>query len=211
MTPMGQTNSNHGSLNRARALAFVWRFSLVATILAGLSLRFGADIAEQLLPAFRHEFGWLQDTYRVNDLYIDRSSAGEVIHISVGIRGCLVLDDKAFCGADPRAQANASTMVANITMPAVLFLSLLATWPTCRRQEYFVRLLIAPFALALVWALDIPLFIWAAFWGLHVDALAPGMFSPLLVWSAFLEGGGRMVLAGVGGVWSILLARGLRA
>lgn len=182
------------SSHRSLAMGLLIRFVFVATVLAALSYRFGADLAEQLLPALKAEITWLQDTYPVKQLYVDRSGSAQVIRVVVGLSGCVVVEDKAFCGADPRAQANASTMVGNITMPAVLMLALLAAWPVRQRREYVLRLLIAPLALAVMWALDLPLFLWAAFWGMHVDAIAPGTFSPLLVWTAFLQNGGRLAL-----------------
>ena len=43
-------------------------------------------------------------------------------------------------------------------------------------------------------ALDVPMVLWASLWQLHVDAFAPGLFSPLLLWLDFVQGGGRMAL-----------------
>jgi len=36
--------------------------------------------------------------------------------------------------------------------------------------------------------------LWASLWQLHVDAFAPGLFSPLLLWLDFVQSGGRMAL-----------------
>lgn len=178
----------------SRFLGFIVRFALIALVLASLSFRFGAQLTESLLPAIQSEFEWLDDTYEIKGLYLDREGADQVVRIVVSQARCLVLRDRAFCG-DPRGRANASTLLGNITLPAVLLLALVLAWPVARPSELVFRMILAPISLALMWALDVPFVLWSAIWSLHVDAFAPDMFSPLLIWSQFLQGGGRLVLA----------------
>jgi hypothetical protein len=58
-----------------------------------------------------------------------------------------------------------------------------------------VRLPCLALAIALIWAIDVPLVLWANIWRFHVDAFAPGLFSPLLLWADFLQSGGRLAAA----------------
>lgn len=179
------------------SLGFIVRFALIALVLASLSYRFSTPLAQSLLPALRSEFEWLDDTYEIKRLYVDHEGADQVVRVVVSQARCLVLIDRAFCG-DPRGRANASTLVGNITLPAVLLLALVLAWPVARPLnlvELVFRAILAPLSLVLLWALDVPFVLWSAIWSLHVDAYARGMFSPLLVWSQFQQGGGRILLA----------------
>ena len=42
---------------------------------------------------------------------------------------------------------------------------------------------------------DVPLVLWSGLGGLFVDAADPNGFSPLLIWTDFLQSGGRIALA----------------
>lgn len=175
-------------------MAFLLRFVVLALVLGGLAHHYANELVDALLPAFRAEINWLDDTYRIDQLFSDTEGADHVVRIVVGLAHCIVLPDGAHCG-DPRGLANASTLAGNVTLAGTLLLALALAWPASRVGEYGWRLLCLTFALPLLWALDIPFILWAALWSLHVDAFAPDMFSPLLIWSQFMQGGGRLALA----------------
>lgn len=175
-------------------LGFLCRFALLALILATLTHRYEFLLAQRLLPAIQEEIQWLDDTYEIKSLDIDHEGADQVVRMVVSQARCIVLTDRAFCG-DPRGRANASTLVGNITLPAVLLIALTLAWPATHAAEYALRIVLVPMAVAAMWAIDVPFALWSAIWSLHVDAYAPGMFSPLLIWSQFLQGGGREMLA----------------
>jgi len=177
-----------------RALYVLWRFVACLLVLSLLAYWHGADLTDRLLPAFRAEINWLDDTYRIDRLLVDTDGADQVVRIVVGLNRCVVLPDGAHC-ADPRGLASAATLVGHVTLPAILMLAIVLSWPVNAWREWIGRLLLWPASLALLWALDVPLTLWGLLWRLHVDAFVPGLFSPLLVWGQFLEGGGRMVLA----------------
>ncbi|MHB8474595.1 MAG: hypothetical protein ACYDC8_17475 [Gammaproteobacteria bacterium] len=44
-------------------------------------------------------------------------------------------------------------------------------------------------------AVDVPLVLWSGLWSLFVAAVDPNRFSPLLIWTDFLQSGGRIALA----------------
>lgn len=189
-----------------RFLSFLGRFVMFALVIAGALYRFGTPLAESLLPAIEAEFKWLDDTYDIKALYVDKEGADRVVRVVVSQARCIVLMDRAFCG-DPRGRANASTLIGNITLPAALLMSLVLAWPVSRVIELVWRAVFLPLGLTLVWALDVPFVLWSAIWSLHVDAFAPGMFSPLLIWTQFLQGGGRLALAILLGMLIALGAR----
>lgn len=189
-----------------RFLAFLGRFTVFSLIIAGALYRFGTPLAESLLPAIEAEFKWLDDTYDIKKLYVDKEGADRVVRVVVSQARCIVLIDRAFCG-DPRGRANASTLIGNITLPAALLISLVLAWPVSRATELVWRAVFMPIGLALVWALDVPFVLWSSIWSLHVDAFAPDLFSPLLIWTQFLQGGGRLALAILLGVLIVITSR----
>lgn len=179
---------------RSFALSFLLRVVVLALVLGGFAHHYANELVDALLPAFRAEINWLDDTYRIDQLFSDTEGADRVVRIVVGLAHCVVLPDGAHCG-DPRGLANASTLAGNVTLAGTLLLVLALAWPASQAREYGWRLLCLTIALPLLWALDIPFILWAALWSLHVDMFAPDLFSPLLIWSQFMQGGGRLALA----------------
>lgn len=188
---------------------FLLRFLLVVAVLGALAYRYEAQLVKMLLPVFKAEMQWLDDTYRIDRLAIDTQGADQVIRVEVGLAHCIVLSDHAFC-PDPRGHANASTLVGNVSLPAVLLVGVAVAWPARRGRERFLRILVLPLALSLLWALDVPMILWASIWSLHVDAFAPDLVSPLLIWRDFLQSGGRLALAGALSLVTVAFSAGLR-
>lgn len=185
-------------------MRFLVRFICILTFLGGLASVYGTALVQMLLPAFQVELAWLDDTYRIDRLFVDIEGADKVVRIVVGLARCVVLPDGAHCG-DPRGLANASTLQADVTLPATLLIAIAVAWPAQRLQAYLWRALCVIPVLALLWAIDTPFILWSELWGLHVNAFAPGMFSPLLIWGGFLQSGGRLLLATMFGVLVVYL------
>ncbi|MES2090369.1 MAG: hypothetical protein V4532_10385, partial [Pseudomonadota bacterium] len=155
---------------------------------------------------FQSEIHWLDNTYRIDRLFIDMEGADHVVRIVAGLAHCVVLNDAAYCG-DPRGLANASTLLANVTLPAILLVALTLAWPFTRWFEQGLRLMGLLPALAVLWAVDVPMVLWAGLWSLHVNAFAPDVFSPLLLWVQFVQSGGRLAIALVLAVLVVAAAR----
>lgn len=136
---------------------------------------------------------WLDDSYRIERLYVDSEGADQVVRIVVGLAHCVFVGGATRC-ADPGAVANASTLLGHITLPAVLLLAAAMAWPARSAAEYPLRLALLTPALMFTWAVDVPMVLWASLWGLHVQAFEPQRISPLLSWAHFMESGGRVVL-----------------
>lgn len=184
---------NQTSPLRATAL----RCSVLLLILGGLAMRWGDVLIGHLLPWFKLTLSQLDDTYRIDQLTLDKEGADRVIRVVVGLAHCVILEGAAYCG-HPAARANASTLAGHVLMPAICLLAIVLAWPARSRLEGALRLVLLAPALCTIWFLDVPFILWAALWHLHVDAFAPDTVSPLLSWSQFLESGGRMALVVVG-------------
>lgn len=173
---------------------FAWRFALCLGLVLAATLRWGPAMADSLLPFIAAEIAWLDNTYRVVSLALVHKGGEQLIRIVVTLARCVVLPDGAHCG-DPRAQAQVSTLLGHLTLPPALTVAAVLAWPLASWREALWRLPLLGLAVAGVLALDVPMVLWASLWQLHVEAFAPGLFSPLLMWLDFLQGGGRMALA----------------
>ncbi len=175
------------------AVSFAWRFALCLVLVLAATLRWGHALAEALLPLIAAEINALDNTYRIVSLGVVQRGGEELIRIVVTLARCVVLPDGAHC-ADPRAQAQASTLLGHLTLPPTLAVAAVLAWPPASWREAAWRLPLLLVGLALLLALDVPMVLWASLWQLHVDAFAPGLFSPLLLWLDFVQSGGRMAL-----------------
>lgn len=173
---------------------FAWRFALCLSVVMAATWRWGPAMADSLLPLIAAEIEWLDNTYRIVSLSLVHKGGEQLIRIVVTLARCVVLPDGAHC-ADPRAQAQVSTLLGHLTLPPALTVAAVLAWPLASWREAVWRLPLLGLAVAGVLALDVPLVLWASLWQLHVEAFAPGLFSPLLMWLDFLQGGGRMALA----------------
>jgi hypothetical protein len=136
-------------------MRFMFCFAAWGMALGALAFVHGEGMVRHLLPCFQSEISWLDDTYRIESLTVDREGADQVVRIVVGLARCVFV----------------------------------------KGQAYAKRAVTAPMALAFMCALDVPFVLWASLWSLHVDSYAPDLWSPLLVWRDFLQGGGRFALA----------------
>lgn len=178
----------------AHLQAFAWRFVLCLAIVLMAAWRWGQPLAEALLPWIASEINALDNTYRIVSLDVVQRGGEALIRIVVTLARCVVLPDGAHC-ADPRAQAQVSTLLGHLTLPPSLALAAVLAWPPASWRELAWRAPLLPLGLSVLLALDVPMVLWASLWQLHVEAFAPGLFSPLLLWLNFLQSGGRMALA----------------
>ncbi len=189
----------------------ILRFALALAALLVLSQVYATRFTETLLPVFRWEITQLDDNYRVLDLTLSRQGADSVVRLEVGLAQAIVIGGRALL-PDPQARANVSTLAGSITQPAILALALIVAWPTRRAGiEYPVRIVIACTCIAVVILADVPFVLWGELWDIHVSALEPNRFSPLLLWKNFLQGGGRFVLGLGVGVLAVVVGQGLVA
>jgi hypothetical protein len=173
---------------------FLLRFLVIAALLGWGALREAQPLTAALLPLFRTELEHLDNTFRIDRLSIDRDGADQVVRIEVGLGRTVILNGRTF-SPNPRGAATASTLVGNVTLPCTLLIAVALAWPGGSGRQWAARILVLPPVVALLCALDAPFILWAALWGLIIQAADPNRFSPLLIWSDFLLNGGSFALA----------------
>ena len=179
-----------------RPMSIVSRFFLLLAFLVCFALYFEVDIAEALAHKFRAEVQWLDDTYKVENLYVDQDGAHQVFRLVVTQARYIVLDGQVH-PPDARGKADASTPIGNAIFPQILLIALAMSWPVKRKLAYIYRLVFIFFACPILWSADVPFELWGLIWTLHVDAFAPDIFSPLLVWNKFMQSGGRIACSAI--------------
>jgi hypothetical protein len=172
---------------------FLLRFLLIALLVGLGAVAGGRLLAQALLPLLKAEIAYLDDTFRVDALYIDRDGADEVLRLEVGLARPLAVGGRTF-QPDPRGRATASTLVGNLTLPAGLLLAVALAWPL-RNRRLALRIMVLGPALVLLAMLGVPFILWAALWGVILQVADPHRFSLLLTWSDILLGGGSFALA----------------
>jgi hypothetical protein len=156
----------------AGTAGFLPRFLVVAAVLGFVASREAQPVVAAFLPLFKSELVALDDTFRIDRLYIDRDGADQVVRLDVGLAHALSLNGRTF-QPDPRGRATASTLVGNITLPCVLLTAIALAWPLRRWQHLATRALLLGPALLLLCILDVPFILWAALWGLVIQVAAP--------------------------------------
>lgn len=180
------------------------RFLLACAFLMALAQQFSDTLVDGILPLYRWEIGIIEDRYRVIGMALDHEGADRVVRLQVTLAKPVFIGTQ-FLMPDERGRADASTLVGHVLQPAVLLFALLLAWPAKNRLAYALRLFAAlPFCTIII-MLDVPLVLLASLWGIIVDHLAPNAFSPLILWSQFLQGGGRWALGLAGGAAAIWL------
>jgi hypothetical protein len=110
---------------------------------------------------------------------------------------------------DPAILLSTAVSGGLVLQPLVLMTALLAAWPWQRPAELALRaVLAAPLAL-LVLALDVPLMLYGLLWYQEVSAFEPERFSPLVLWTDFVNAGGRHALALAAAALAVAGARGI--
>jgi hypothetical protein len=172
---------------------FVWRFVLCLAMVVAAAHRWGLAAAEWVLPMIAAQIHAMDNTYRIVSLAVITQGGEDLIRIVVTLARCVVLPDGAHC-SDPRAQAQASTLLGHLTLPPTLAVAAVLAWPAASWRELAWRIPMLLPSLMILVALDVPMVLWGSLWRLHVDAFAPQLWSPLLNWVDFLQTGGRMAL-----------------
>jgi hypothetical protein len=153
----------------------------------------GAALMQHLFGPIAVVIDRLDSQHQVIALDITRVGADTVIRMEAGIRQ-LILTGTRVTFADPRARAVITTPLAAFWLAPSALLALLMAWPAPTATAGLLRLPLALPALACVLVLDAPFVLDAHLWALHRDAHDPHGTSPILVWSAFLQEGGRFLL-----------------
>lgn len=173
--------------------AMLVRLVIVVALVLTLATLFAKPIASALLPLYREVLERITDDYHILFLGLSTEGADSVIRVDVTLARTIVVGDHLVF-PNPKGVANASTLIGYILQPFTVGLIAILVWPA---RSWRINLLRLPFLvlLALIETmLDIPLLLTGELWGLFIDNLAPGNWSPLTAWADFLENGGRLAL-----------------
>jgi hypothetical protein len=174
--------------------SFLLRFLIIAAVVGFGAIRGAETITHALLPLFKGELARLDDRFRIDRIYVDHDGADQVVRVEVGLAHEFSVKGRTF-RPDPRGLATASTLVGNLTLPCVLLVAVALAWPVRDRALLTLRFLFLVPSLLVLCMLGVPFILWAALWGLILQVADPNGFSPLLMWSDFLLGGGHFALA----------------
>ena len=181
------------------------RFALIAALLGATMWVAGDRLVQGLLPLFRLAIELGDRDHQVERLEFDREGADRVLRLTVSRVRYVIAGGKALA-PEPESRASATTLAGHVQLVLVLLLSsAFITHPTSAKA-WLRRLAAAAAAALLCMLLDVPLVLMASIWGLYAQALEPDRWSPLLSWSAFMQGGGRYWLPlGMGVAMSALI------
>jgi hypothetical protein len=169
------------------------RLVIVAALVLPLLIFFVKPTVDTLLPFYRAVFELIGDDYRILSLGLATQGADSVIRLDVTLAKPILLAGQ-FILPDERGSANVTTLVGHALQPLAVALIVLLAWPCQKWQTMALRLTVLVPLLIVTLAIDVPFVFAAELWGLFLDRLAPGTWSPMLEWSTFLLGGGRIAL-----------------
>lgn len=183
-------------------LGILLRLALMTAILVPLAITFSEGLVEAMLPAYREVFFWAGEEFRLMSLGIDREGADRVLRATVTWKDGIGLGGQMM-PSDLQATANASTLIAHALQGPLVAIIATFAWPAAQRWEYAWRgIFLIPLLAALILS-DIPCVLAGELWAMATDVLTPGAVSPLVMWKAFLQGGGRYALAIVAAILAV--------
>lgn len=163
----------------------------------------GEHLAQAYLPLLRWTYTALDQDHQITDLVISGKAAfrgaDHVFKMTVVTDG-LILVGTRVVRSNPQGWASASVLIAYLWQPLLAAILAAALWPVASYRELPLRLLFVVVFCVPLTMIDLPFVLWSLVWQNYVQAFAPGMFSPLLIWADFLQQGGRYLLGGVVGV-----------
>lgn len=186
------------------------RFALACAVLLPLMSLAGTMLLANLLPTFHWMIGLIDDHYRILHLGLAVQGADSVIRLDVALQRPVLVGGHLVI-PDARGHAYVTTLTGHVLQALVMYWAILLAWPARTWRETALR---GGCALAFGWLLatvDVPFVLTGEVWALFVERHAPAIFSPLLAWKDFLQGGGRLALACAGGVATISLVQDIEA
>lgn len=171
--------------------AFVLGACLTVTLTA--AWLWGAALIEILIPVARQALGWIDNRFSVLSLGIEHTWQDTVVHLRLNLSSGFVMGGRVLI-PDPRGFLTVDTPIGNLLQPLAIAPAIAAALPGKLSQRLMRFVLAALFALGFL-VVDLPLALHAIAWDMLTYSLGMNDFSPLLVWLAFLNGGGRLGIA----------------
>jgi len=179
----------------------LWVFSL--RLLAGvaavslLSATLGPHLAEWMLPLLQQTYTLIDRDHRMAELVVSSQGvlrgADHVYRLTVVPTGLAMVGDHVV-HTNPQGWAKVSVLTAYLWQPLAVAAALLLAWPAPSATQAALRWVWLLVLAAAFVPLDLPFVFWAQVWVNYQELYAPGEFSALLLWSQFLQNGGRWVV-----------------
>jgi len=151
-------------------------------------------LGEPLLPLVKAEIQWLDDTFRVDRIYLTRETGEPIVRLEVALARPLTIDGRTYV-PDPRGKALSSTLVGHTVLPTALFLASLFAIPAAKGRATLIRLAAVPPGAVLICAAGTPMILLAGIWRWVLATVHSAQYPYLLIWDDFLQQGGGNVLA----------------
>lgn len=153
----------------------------------------GVPLIEHLLPVVQTLLGWIDDRFGIQFLGVERNWQDTVVRLRANVIAPFVMGGQVIA---PQTDGwlEVTTTTGAMLQPLVIAPAIAFALPGSLPAR------LAAFGLAVLFSLgflvlDLPLTLHAYVWDLFIDNLEPDRFSPLMVWHAFLHGGGRLGVA----------------
>ena len=152
-----------------------------------------------MLPAF----GWLIQAYdgrfRVHSLSIANRKAGTMIESKIRSVDVIIIDHRRVLYPDAKIVFTPSALVGSVLQPIILLLSIVLAWPIASGWALTLRLLLSLPATLFLLGVNFPLGLIGAMLDFR-EILPSAPIQPVVYWNDFLQTGGPLALAAVGGV-----------
>jgi hypothetical protein len=185
--------------------AFIIRLLFISVLLMGFVIFCSDKIAESLLPLYRDIFQLISSDFTILFIGLAKDGADHVIRLNVALPNAIAVAGHLVM-PNPEAVATVSTLIGNIFHPLVVGLIFALTWPANSWKSVLLRLVVLLLLLFLETIVNVPLFLAGNLWGVFLDNLSPGSWSPMTAWADFLQGGGRYALGFVAALASIAVS-----
>jgi len=176
------------------AQATVVRFAALCVVIVPVLWNVLPPLCEPLLPLMKAEIRWLDDTFRVDRLYLTRETGEPIVRLEVSLARTLTIDGRTYI-PDSRGKATSSTLVGHTVLPAALFLASLFAIPAAKGRATLIRLAAGPPGAILICAAETPTILLAGIWRWVLETVHSAQYPYLLIWDDFLQQGGGNVLA----------------
>lgn len=163
------------------------------------------DVVVLLIPALSWALGLVAADFRILGFeFVTDHDNASIVALAL-LDHTIILGGRAIVpdGVSPMI---VGTTVGTVMQPLLAALVLVIAWPA-GRLEMLLRIALAAVLVFGVLMADTPFSMAAWLWKVQLQAHDPGGASPLVWWSLFLDGGGRLALGLIAAVISIALAQ----
>lgn len=169
----------------------------------------GDALARAFLPVLRWVYELLDQDHRIVELVLSQKTAlgnSDWVYRLRVVPDSVVLVGNTVLFGSPDRWAVVSVLVAYVWHPLLIATVVMAAFEGRSLRVWFARFFWLTPMLAMIAVMDLPWVLWAEVWESYVPLLPAGTVSPLLMWSDFLQRGGRFLLGALAGLIATKIA-----